>query len=301
MRLIEEKYIPYIKDWRVVKQINAGLSRSDKYYLKNYEGEEYLVRIADIREYDRKRRVFTQMQELEQNKVPMSKPIEIGTCGGGQYVYTLLSWVPGESLSEIITSYSKKEQYEMGIQAGRLLRTIHHIKVSQKRLAQFKSKKPFFLEKMVAYERSKYHISGDTKALALVRREIDQIEHGPIVYLHGDYKMGNTILSPQGQLVLIDFECCKLGDAYEDFFFTAYSDSKISKPFVRGKIDGYFKGEVPKAFWRSLRVYTAAKTLIFIPYNARRCGKSEDEIYNETKRILRDYDYFERLIPRWYQ
>lgn len=293
--------IPGYSSWKKIIKINEGLSQSEKYQIMDRWGRMYLLRVASIREYARKQAIFMRMKALSKWDIPMPYPIEMGICNEGNSVYVLLSWISGIALDKVILEYNQEKQYQLGIQAGQLLRTMHDIKVSDRQIQRYRSKKEILLNRVMRYEKSHYAIKGDKDAINLVRQNINQIERMPICYLHGDYKMGNLVINEQSSLIPIDFDCCRVGDPYEDFVFNEYSNTRISETFARGKIDGYFNKQPPVEFWEALRVYIAAKVLTFILYYGRLASLSENKVYESARRVFKNYDYFNELVPIWYQ
>lgn len=63
--------------------------------------------------------------------VPMSQPMDFGTCSQGESVYSLLTWCDGEDAEVILPRLTEKEQYVLGIKAGEILRLIHSISAPQ--------------------------------------------------------------------------------------------------------------------------------------------------------------------------
>ena len=67
---------------------------------------------------------------------------------------------------------------------------------------------------------------------------------------------------------------------------------------MTGIVDGYFKNNVPRAFFKLLGVYTIIENLydIFVESN-----DFEDEIINEKITKINDiYDGFSSIYPIWY-
>ena len=65
------------------------------------------------------------MQRAASLEIPMCLPIEFGICEGGGY--SVQSWIDGESAENLIPLLPAKEQYDYGLEAGRILRRIHSI------------------------------------------------------------------------------------------------------------------------------------------------------------------------------
>ena len=116
-------------NWQAVEQISKGWSSDKKYMIKTKSGELLLLRIADIEQYDSKKKEYEIITKYSKLGINMSMPIEFGTSNDGKNVYMLLSWIEGKDLEEVLPRLSVDEQYQLGRQAGTILRKLHSIEV----------------------------------------------------------------------------------------------------------------------------------------------------------------------------
>ncbi|MBQ2312070.1 MAG: phosphotransferase, partial [Firmicutes bacterium] len=107
------------------KPILKGWSADKKYCITDENGKRFLLRVSDIAQYDAKQAEFVMMQRVASLGVPMCLPVEFGTCDEG--VYSIQSWIDGESAEDLIPLLSSEKQYDYGLEAGRILRRIHSI------------------------------------------------------------------------------------------------------------------------------------------------------------------------------
>ena len=107
------------------KPILEGWSDDKKYCITNENGEQFLLRVSDIAQYDAKLSEFVMMQRVSSLGIPMCLPIEFGICEEG--AYSIQSWIDGESAENLIQLLPDREQYDYGLEAGRILRRIHSI------------------------------------------------------------------------------------------------------------------------------------------------------------------------------
>ena len=105
--------------------INKGWSNDKKYCITDKNGTQYLLRVSDLAEHDKKQSEFNMIKQVSALGVPMCQPIEFGVCDEG--VYSIQSWIDGADAEEIIPTLSDTEQYVYGLEAGRILRKIHSI------------------------------------------------------------------------------------------------------------------------------------------------------------------------------
>lgn len=293
--------IPHFDNWKIIRKVDKGWSLDLKYYIEDYEGNRLLLRLSDANSYDDKLEEFKFIKKCNMLFFPMSKAIEIGFCNDKSNVYILLTWVEGKSLDIVIRDLPENKQYELGLQAGKILKEIHLLKPEQKEniLGYCPQKK--MITKLIRYEKSINRINKDQFAIEFAKKNIDKINILPSVYKHGDFHVGNLILTPEGKVGVIDFNRWDYGDRYEEFHKIQSFDVEVSIPFSIGQIHGYFNGEPSKEFWNILAVYVACISLDSIVW-AEKFG--EDEINGMKRRCLsafNDYDYFKTIIPNWYE
>lgn len=135
-----------------------------------------------------------------------------------------------------------------------------------------------------------------------MRSNLHKINPLPPVYKHGDYHVGNLILSDNHKAGVIDFNRWNCGDRYEEFYKMQSFDVEVSIPFSIGQIDGYFDNQPPTQFWDIVAVYVAHSALCLINWAEK--FEDEDEVNNMQQRCLhtfQDYNYFRTSVPRWYE
>ena len=291
--------IPSGAGWASVAPVNKGWSSDRKYRVRTREGEDLLLRLSDIGQYDAKRREYAIIGRYSRLGFAMSMPREFGVCEGGRSVYMLLTWVEGADLEDALPTLPEPEQYRLGREAGGILRRIHSVPVAaEDRPAQ--SKKARKLEQLSRYEASRVRIDGDGAAIRFVRDNIDSIWRQPPVCQHGDFHPGNLILRPDGSLGVIDFNRWEVGDPYEEFYKLQSFGREVSVPYCAGQIDAYFEDAVPGDFWPALAVYVAQASLFSITW-AEKFGPADVAgMVRRCRAALDDYDGFRAIVPKWY-
>lgn len=121
--------IPNFESWKIIKKINKGWSSDSKFYIEDYEENKLLLRISDATNYYNKLEEFKFIKKCNVLSFSMSKAIEIGFCNNKNNVYMLLTWVEGNSLNNVLSDFSENEQYKLGLDAGRILKSIHSLEL----------------------------------------------------------------------------------------------------------------------------------------------------------------------------
>ncbi|MRN56288.1 aminoglycoside phosphotransferase family protein [Paenibacillus monticola] len=292
--------IPNSEAWMRIEPVLKGWSSDKKFYIETGVGQKLLLRLSSREDLERKQIEYELIKRVNQLDFPMSRVIDCGVCNDEQNTYMLLSWVEGRPLEECVLLFSEAVQYQLGVQAGRVLKKIHSIpndNILSNWEANMQAK---ILTRVMNYESCPYRVEGDETAITYVRENIGLLSHIEKVYQHGDFHIGNLIYTIQGQIGVIDFNRSDSGDYVEEFYKLQAFDRERSVPFARGRIHGYFDGEPPKEFWARLALYVAYSSLFSIVW-AIPYGAADIEGMRERCEVaLADYGGFKRVVPGWY-
>ena len=287
-------------DWLSCEKISKGWSSDEKYKIKTLDGQNLLLRISDISNYDSKKKEFEIIEKYSKLGFPMSQPVDFGICNDGKSCYMLLTFVEGVDLEQALPTLSEKEQYLLGREAGEILKKIHSIPLDNCDIpTETKQKKKLW--QLSRYEESPHlRVENDAAVIEFIKNNIDLIWKESPVYQHGDFHPGNLIYMNDGQIGVIDFNRWEVGDPYEEFYKLESFGIEVSVPYSIGQIDAYFDDEIPNDFWGALAVYCAQAALFSIKW-AEKFGQSDvDGMLERCKRAFENYDNFNSIIPKWY-
>ena len=280
------------------ERINKGWSNDIKFCVTDENGKRFLMRVSDLQYYDEKLAEFTMMQQVAALQIPMCQPIEFGTCGDG--VFSIQSWIDGEDAEQMIPNLPADQQYAYGLDAGRILCKIHSIPApagQEDWEIRFNRKMDTKIQK---YKECPLKYENGQAFLDYISQNRHLLKNRPQVYQHGDYHIGNMMIDRSGQLCVIDFNRNDYGDPWEEFNRIVWCAQK-TPAFARGMVDGYFKSNVPYAFWQLLALYIASNTLSSL-YWAIPFGEAEITVMqNQARDILNWYHNMTTPIPTWYQ
>lgn len=286
--------------WLKIEKIYRGWSEDVKYYIETAEQQKLLLRTSDIKQYEVKKKEYEIICKYSSLGFKMSEPISFGVCNGNQNVYMLLTWIEGEDLELALPKLDQDKQYELGREAGTILKKIHELKVPNDEIPHM-TKIPKKREQLRRYENSEVRISGDEAVIRFLKDNLEKIWKKPPVYQHGDFHPGNLILTPEGKIGVIDFNRWEIGDPYEEFYKLESFGTEVSIPYCIGQIDSYFEDEIPEDFWEILAVYVAHASLYSIKW-AEKFGRNDIENMTRIcKKSMAHYENFKRLIPSWYR
>ena len=278
--------------------VNKGWSCDQKYCVTASDGGKYLLRITPRGKAANRAECFRMQKTVAALGVPMCQPVEYGENEGG--VYILQSWIDGEDAEELIPTLPKEKQYAYGLNAGRILKTIHSVPAPPGQPdweTRFNAK---IDRKIKMYEACPIKFDGDGALLRYICENRILLQNRPQCFQHGDYHIGNMMVEKSGALRIIDFDRFDFGDPWEEFNRIVWS-AQASPAFASGTVDGYFDGNVPMAFWRLLALYIASNTLSSLPWAVPFGEKEVRTMLDQTKDILRWYDHMRSVVPGWYR
>jgi len=293
--------IPQYNSWIRVEFIDKGWSEDQKYYIQTKSGEQLLLRLSNISQYEKKKQEFEWMQKVAATGIPMSQPVEFGVCGNGQNVYSLLAWVNGEDAQFAISRFSPVESYNLGIKAGELLRKIHSVPVPDGSADAEIVMKEAFRKKLIDFRSCSIAVPHEQEFLRYMEETFPLLHGVKQHFLHGDYHVGNMIIGSDDSLSVIDFNRFKFGDPYRDFSRMTVFSRITSVPFARGQIDGYWGRENPSDdFFPRMAFYSAFDNLFSVLW-AIPFGEQEVRCTLErSQMIFEDFTGFTNCVPKWY-
>ncbi len=276
--------------------VDKGWSGDKKY--KVFVGETpYLLRISPMQKQERILRQFRLMQSLAALEIPMCRPVEYGICGEG--VYLLITWVDGRDAEELLHAMPEQQQYQYGLEAGRILQKIHTLAApadAEDWETRFNKK---IDRKIAMYEGCPLKYDDDAGMLAYLANNRHLLKNRPQYRQHGDYHVGNMMIDRNGHLIILDFEKEDWGDPWEEFNRIVWS-AQEAPAFASGMVDGYFDGNVPLDFWKLLALYICSNTLGSLPW-AIPFGETEIQVMRRQQaEILNWYNGMKKVIPGWY-
>jgi aminoglycoside phosphotransferase (APT) family kinase protein len=291
-------------------KIDRGYSFEDKYLLEGGDGRKFMLRITRLaRKEDagRKEEEFRLINEARRYCSLVPKTHYFGVSGDDGLCYLILDYICGADGEEALPGLSRKEQYELGLDAGRELRNLHGMNAPhfdhpwhERYSAKYARKCAIFDEMkvnpgIIDLKRISRFISGNSCHLEC-RRES---------FLHDDFHPANLIIGDGRLKGIIDFARYDWGDPVHDFVKLAYFSSDVSIPFAVGQIDGYNDGDVPGEFWKKYSLYSAMTIIPDIVWSfwySREKGSPEqvERMWKRVNRVYLDHDGFSSGIPRWY-
>lgn len=299
MNLIEiEQYLITKYKYREIVQIDKGWSSDIKYYVKDQNNSEYIVRISDINLLESKKIEFNNLLKLKNLDLNISNPIEFGTIHN-EYLYMILKWIPGIDLENHIENLSIEQQYQLGRDAGIILRKIHSLNYEIKDQSWYEIYLNKINRTIKNYKECEEKIEFEELLIKYIYENLELLKTRNIVFQHGDFHIGNFVLHDD-KLGVIDFNRSEYGDPWEEFDRYVFTWRK-SEYFATGLIDSYFDNNVPEDFFKLICLYSARNILASI-YWATMFGNEEINTMKYNADLIYDsYNGFTTFIPNWYK
>lgn len=291
--------IPLLRDYCVAQFVDKGWSEEKKFYVQTHKGGRFNLRISPLASFETRKREFEALEKVRELGITMSQPVDIGKCGKGKYVYVLLSWVEGESLDESIGKLNIEEQYAVGFEAGEILKKIHSISAPEN-LENWEERMGRKIQlRLEKYCESGVKIKNGHLAQNFIQDNLHLLKNRPQVFQHGDYHIGNLILTPGKKLGVIDFNRWDYGDPFEEFHKMEMFSREKSISFCRGQLDGYFPTGIPENFFLLISLYLAS-VLLYSPVWAQPYGEEEVAyMKKKAEEIMADSENFRSPVPLW--
>ncbi len=278
--------------------IEKGWSGDQKYCVVTASGETYLLRISPVERMDRRKAEYERMKQVAELGIPMCLPVEFGVCDEG--VYVIQSWIDGVDAEAIIPTMSQTQQYGYGLDAGNILAKIHSLPAPLNAPdweTRFNAK---IDRKIAMYADCPLKYENGEAMLQYLAENRHLLKDRPQSYQHGDYHIGNFMLTTDGVLTVIDFDKDDFGDPWEEFNRIVWS-AQAAPFFAAGMVDGYFDGDVPMEFWNLLALYICSNTIGSLPW-AIPFGEGEVAVMcKQASNVLTWYSHMQTTIPSWYQ
>ena len=278
--------------------IEKGWSGDQKYCVVTASGETYLLRISPVERMDRRKAEYERMKQVAELGIPMCLPVEFGVCDEG--VYVIQSWIDGVDAEAIIPTMSQTQQYGYGLDAGKILKKIHGLPAPLD-VPDWETRFNAKIDRKIAmYADCPLKYENGEAMLQYLAENRHLLKDRPQSYQHGDYHIGNFMLTTDGVLTVIDFDKDDFGDPWEEFNRIVWS-AQAAPFFAAGMVDGYFDGDVPMEFWNLLALYICSNTIGSLPW-AIPFGEGEVAVMRkQAKNVLHWYDNMRCTVPTWYQ
>jgi aminoglycoside phosphotransferase (APT) family kinase protein len=206
--------------------------------------ETYQAEDSPFRSSDEQFRV---MQIAHAHGFPVPEPVFAYEPADGAGQGFVTGFVAGETMPKRIQGDPAlaETRPHLAEAAGRLLAQLHAIPVAEAALLQAC---PDSIDTLAAHRDRFDHYAEAHPAIELGLRwlENNRPAAGSRVLVHGDFRLGNLMVGPDGIRAVLDWECCHLGSAMEDLGWLCTRSWRFGNPALPvggfGTRDALFAG-----------------------------------------------------------
>ncbi|MGA4498834.1 aminoglycoside phosphotransferase family protein [Bacillus bombysepticus] len=299
--IARQSNIQIVKDAANIEEISKGFSPDKKYVITNANNEKYLFRTGDIKEYERKKIEFQILNEMVKRNVQAQRPIEIGILEEEGVCYSIFSYLEGEEAKKLLPTYSPKEQYDIGIEAGKDLAKMHTYEAPNNILPWYERAMKKHSKYVEAYKTCGINIKNDDKIIKFIEENEIYLKNRPNRFQHDDFHLENIIVRDARYVGVVDFNGYDWGDPIHDFVKIALFARDISIPYSIGQIEGYFNGRIPEEFWNLYAVYVGMTVFSSVVWTLLAAPHMLDDMLERLTIVLEDHNNFELSKPIWFQ
>ncbi|EAO54376.1 Aminoglycoside phosphotransferase [Bacillus thuringiensis serovar israelensis ATCC 35646] len=297
----QQNNIQIVKDAVDIKEICKGFSPDKKYIIMSANNEKYLFRTGDIKEYERKKIEFQILNEMVKCNVQAQRPIEIGILEEEGVCYSIFSYLEGEDAKRLLSTYSPKEQYDIGIEAGKDLAKMHTLEAPKNILPWYERAMKKHRKYLEAYKTCELKLKNDDKIIKFIDENEMYVKDRPNRFQHDDFHLENIIVRDGRYVGVVDFNGYDWGDPLHDFVKIALFARDISIPYSIGQIEGYFNERIPEEFWKLYAVYVGMTVFSSVVWTLRAAPHMLEDTLERLHIVLEDHKNFELLKPIWFQ
>jgi len=296
------KDIPNFDIFKTIEPVKKGMSHDQKFRIETFDGRRMLLRMTDIKEFDRKKSEYEMMARVHALGVVTPTSYAFGLCDGGKTVYSLSGWLDGEDVESALSHMSEAEQYGVGKKAGEVLRKIHTLPAPDDAEPWGERLRKKIQDRIDLYHKHNLICENGEKIIKYLRDRQDLLENRPQTFWHGDFSAGNQMLMPDGEIGVIDFNFWHYGygDPWWEFVGIPWGEEPKTHHFT-GMINGYFDNDPPRDFFEMLAYYFASDALSALCYaflGLEPCMPEDGPRHMEN--VLRWFDGMNNPIPTWY-
>lgn len=284
--------ISAVKTYKVIEKIADGCSGDEKYKLQK-DGKYFLLWIGDKTMASEKKKEYDQLAIYADYDMNTQKPIVFGTTT--DIFYSIVTWVEGIPIMDIIKKDMSKDYYQLGKKVGMELQKLHslsptNLKADWQDIIEGRAAK--FLER---YHHIDIEFDGSKNSEQYIGGNFCLMSDLPRTILHGDFHWNNCVVDTSGNVGIIDFSGNNIGDPWYEFGGLLWA-LEYSNSFANGQIDGYFD-VVPEEFWKIFKFYTALYAFEHLTYSSDTPEDIKKHIFNAERMINIFGKNFELDIP----
>ncbi|MDF9596634.1 phosphotransferase [Bacillus cereus] len=299
IKLLQNR-IHFLRSANRIEQIFKGFSPDKKYIVYFKHDEKYILRTGDTEEYERKNTEYQILNEMQNLGVQSPKPIELGLFEDMGICYNINSYIEGEEAKILLPQYKAREQYKIGLEAGKDLAKMHLYKAPSTIEPWYERVMEKHYRYLEEYRTCGIKIKNDEKIIQFIERNKSYLKNRPNQFQHDDFHISNIIVKDKQYMGVIDFNGFDWGDPIHDFVKIAIFGRFVSIPYSIGQINGYFEENSMEEFWNLYSIYVAMTIFSAVVWSIKEAPEQLEEMLERLNLVLEDHKYFDLIQPSWF-
>lgn len=293
--------IPLLHSATRIERIFKGYSTDHKYLLYLQDDTKLVLRTANIDQFERKKLEYNSLEVMKMHHVQCSNPVDVGYLRDLGICYYIVSYIEGEDAKDLLPTYSKEEQYQIGLTAGRDLARISSYPAPSYITPWHERVNKKYTSYLESYKTCGVKLKNEDKIIEFIEKNKGLMTNRPNQFQHDDFHVGNIIVKDKRYAGIIDFNRCDWGDPIHEFVKVALFSKEVSVPFSVGQIKGYYNGDIPENFWTLYSIYVAMTIISSVVWTLKAIPDQLDEMIERLYSVLEDHKYFDQLEPHWFK
>ncbi|UKS57566.1 aminoglycoside phosphotransferase family protein [Exiguobacterium acetylicum] len=233
----------------------------------------------------------------EQQGIAHALPLATGRTA--TIAYGIYPYLSGRTVRSVLRE-TPELATELGQETGKALKRIHAVPAPSEMMSwsiRCQAKHDRYraaIEDLLASEWVERLDRFIGERLALLQTRPNRLQHD-------DVHLDNLLVEDGHLSAFLDYGNHDYGDPWHDFVKCGLFQVETSPVFASHMINGYFKNEVPSAFWQVYSLYAAMVVFSSLVWTKRFDASQVPVMQRRVQRIIQDHDGFRRDMPLWYE
>lgn len=300
--LFDLSSIPGSSSWIHISEFKKGESPDKKYFIVDEQHQQYLLRLTDSKNYERKKIEYENLKKLVENGTNVPEPVSFGLDFSGRAVYLMTRWINGESGVMAMLREQKLKQYYHGFFTGLWLKNLHYFSLQNRSPEVWEQCQLARWRKIQdAYRYGQLKISYFHKLSDMIEKNLPMLNDRPQCILHGDVSLDNIVLSSEGNLALIDFSEWSYGDPLYDMARVMTLIRKSCPIYAIGILECYMADGDADLKLKIINLYAALDLIEKVMKNLNSEHEALDQALEDVQVFIRDLKGCRLDKPIWYK
>jgi len=294
--------IPGSSAWIHISEFKKSNSQDKKYFIVDEHHQQYLLHLTGSKHYERKKIEYEILKTLVANGTNVPDPVGFGLDQSGRAVYLMTRWINGEPGDKEICRQKNTFQCFYGIYTGLWLKNTHYFSMQNRTPEAWEQcQLARWCKIQDAYRYGRLKISYFHKLSDMIERNLPLLSGRQQCILHGDFSLENVILSPDGNLTLINFGDWCYGDPLHDLAQVMTCIHKACPSYAVGILECYLADGSIDNKLKIINLYAAFNLLEAVMNSLNSDLGSRERALEDVQVFIRDLKGCRQDKPVWYK